>query len=150
MADNWGLRRWRGSLRMLPLLLVALWATPVLWWRDEESIQIFSILELQSNNQSYHCRRFHTLKPLLQKLPAFAPSRMPSSPTQSCLISIRVVASRVSARFHNKLFRFSLMSAISFSCTSFSILWFFLLSLLAPLASGAGSLGCSAVQGSYL
>ena len=38
---------------------------------------------------------------------------MLSSPTQSCLISMRVVASRVSARWHHRLFRFSLMSATS-------------------------------------
>ena len=80
---------------------------------------------------------------------AFAPSPMPSSPTQSCLISMRVVASRVSARWHHTLFRFSLMSATSISYASFSTLWFFS-SLVAPLASGAGSLGCSSVPSSDL
>ena len=41
---------------------------------DEQAIQILSILELQSSklcHQSHHCRRLHTLKSLLQKLPTF-------------------------------------------------------------------------------
>ena len=68
---------------------------------------------------------------------------------QSCLISMRVVASRVSARWHDTLFRFSLMSAISFSSASFITMWFFS-SLLALLAYGADSLGCSSVASSDL
>ena len=39
---------------------------------------------------------------------AFDPSPMPSSPIQSSLISMRFVASRISAKWHNTLFRFSL------------------------------------------
>ena len=60
--------------------------------------------------------------------------------TQSCLIRMRTVASRVSARWHHTLFRFSLMSATSFSHAFFSTLWFFFSSLLAPLANVADSL----------
>ena len=40
---------------------------------DEETIQIPSILKLQSSklcHQSHHCRRLHSLKSLLQKLPS--------------------------------------------------------------------------------
>ena len=33
-ADHWGPSQWRGSLRLLPLPPVALWANPVLWWRS--------------------------------------------------------------------------------------------------------------------
>ena len=61
---------------------------------------------------------------------AFAPPPMPSSPTQSCLISIRVFASRVIVRWHHTFFRSSLISATSFSYASFSTLWFFFSSLL--------------------
>ena len=73
---------------------------------------------------------------------------MPLSLTKSCLISIRVVASRVSARWHHTVFRFSLMSATSFSNASFSTLWFFFSSLPTSLASGACSLGWSSVPSS--
>ena len=81
---------------------------------------------------------------------AFATSPMPSSPTQSCLISIRVVASRVKSRWRHLLFRFFMMSATSLSYASFSTLWFLFSSLLVQFASGARSLGCSSVPSSDL
>ena len=34
LAECWVPTRWRGSLRLLPLLAVALWATPVIQWRS--------------------------------------------------------------------------------------------------------------------
>ena len=39
LANHWAPRRWRVSLRLLPLLLEALWATPVLWWRNYPNTQ---------------------------------------------------------------------------------------------------------------
>ena len=86
-----------------------------------------------------------TLKALLQKPQACAPSPMPSSGTQWCLISWVFFESRVRARMHHMLFFFCLMWATFFSYASFSALSFFFSSLFAPLASGAGSLSCPSV-----
>ena len=49
----------------------------------------------------------------------FAPTPYTSSPTQSCLISMRVVASRVNAKLHHTLFIFFLISTNSFLHASF-------------------------------
>ena len=68
LADNWRPKCWRGSLRQLPLLLVALSATTVLCRRSYPNPRI---LELQSSklcHQFYHCLRLQTLKFLFQKL----------------------------------------------------------------------------------
>ena len=81
-----------------------------------------------------------------KSLKGFALSQMPSSPTQSCLISMRVVASRFSAKAHLTLSRLSLslMYANSFLYAFISNLFFS--STLAPLFNGAAPLGCSCPQ----
>ena len=80
----------------------------------------------------------------------FASFPMVSFPTQSCLISMRFVASRVSAIWHHTLFRFSLIPATFFSYASFGTLWYFFSLLLVPLANVAESLRCSFVPSSDL
>ena len=77
---------------------------------------------------------------------------MPSYPSQSFLISMRVVEFTVNARWHHALFRFSMMTAASFLYAFFSILWCFFSSLLAPLANDrvtsleAGASGCCPME----
>ena len=98
------------------LLLVALWATFVLWWRNcpnpmrpragvQQALPPKSRLLVSPHSETFFWKIFQ----------AFAPSPMSSSPTKSCLISMRVVSPRVSARWHHTLFGLSLMSASSFS-----------------------------------
>ena len=138
-ADHSVLRRWRASLRLLPLLLLALWPTPVLWRGCCPVSQNPRAVAEQAAHPKVTAVGVSTHWNLARKIfQAFAPSPMPSSPIQSCLIRMRVFVSRVSARWHNTLFRFSLMSETSFTHASFSTLWFFFSSLLALSSSGAG------------